>query len=333
MKTILIHLALMTFALLRPAVALGGEEYPLPQAMAVLGDSISEAMLTNFSLENPPSTGDFMAMLGIALSTFSSDVRINRFRNKYANKDKSWATGLNYSNFVYSHYERLLEHDSSIKGFNFAISGHKSKDLMGQIDKFLATEENENVNIEYVALLMGANDLVAHTIDKITPALKYIANIEAGLVKILEANGNRRILIVGIPHIIDVFIESAEMHAINIFGADWNCHKMRTTLYGDEATFQIDDLGLMMQVKNILVQYHNGLENMILRLKNDFVNADFILYRDYDMIQNVEKSLSVDCFHPSELGQAELAEKTWENGFYSSLRDKSFDDIIGGFDL
>ena len=58
---------------------------------------------------------------------------------------------------------------------------------------------------------------------------------------------------------------------------------------------------------------------MVNRLQEEFPSAHLKTIQNLRSKQLTKKLVSVDCFHPSEWGQAELAEKTWLAGFWPNL--------------
>src|SRR4051794_11187189 len=75
----------------------------------------------------------------------------------------SWSTGTNSS--VNPHYTRILAVNPGISGhsFNDAVTGAKMVDLNGQI----ATVNSQHV--DYLTILLGANDACRPTEDQMTP--------------------------------------------------------------------------------------------------------------------------------------------------------------------
>ncbi|MDB5038040.1 MAG: plb1 [Bacteriovoracaceae bacterium] len=306
------------FLLLTPFVyADPVEQVPLPSAMAVLGDSISEGLMSEFSIERAPGLLQVISMIRLVSGLTGID-RINVFRKEYAKSEHSWSTGTDDSDIVFSHLERLQTARPDIKGFNFAISGTETKNLMGQIDKFLEVEDSQNILIDYVTLLIGANDLWGTQLEEIVSPLVYAGHIESALRRLLEKNPNRMILIVGLPHVHDLFEKSSELVALDILGHAIKCQDMRTNIYGDAIIFKPKDPNYQA-TKLIVALYQKGLEEVAARLRSDYPKAHVKAIHDYDIPGVINKTLSADCFHPSLWGQAMLAEGTWRHGFWPDL--------------
>lgn len=292
-------------------------EAPLPRAMAVLGDSISEGMFSGFSLEHPPTTGQVLAILQLAATT-SGASRMEAFRKKYAKPERSWATGTSVSDLVTSHLERLRSENPKTAGFNFAVSGNESKNLPEQVDALLKTESDQKAKIDYVTVLIGANDFNHEKLEEITPPLVYAANLEAAFRRLLAANPNRSLFVVGIPDVLKVFRESENFELV-ILGKRYTCDEIRKEVYGDLIVFKSKDQVVMDKLATMFRQYRDATVRIVERLQEDFPQARIKTSQDPMNPTQVFKALSVDCFHPSEWGQAELAELSWKAGFWPFL--------------
>jgi lysophospholipase L1-like esterase len=301
------------------------EQVPLPRAMAVLGDSISEGMFSEFSIERPPTLGQVLGMLNLA-KQYNKDERINVFRKVYAKREHSWATGNDDSDIVISHFERLRSVRPDVQGYNFAVSGAKSADLANQVENLLAAEGEAGQTIDYLAILMGANDLSGDTLQEILSPMAYESNIYHPLRHVLEINPHRALLIVGLPHIDKVFEGSASLVAYNVLGSKIYCKDMRQNIYGKAIIFDPKN-PQYNSTKMIIEMYRNALFQAAKELQQEFPAAYIKTIFDYDIPSLAYKSLSMDCFHPSLWGQSLLAEMTWRAGFWPDL--VSADELMG----
>ncbi len=296
---------------------LQAQEIRLPNAMASLGDSISEAILSDFSFENGLPTSEMWRMVGLG-TIADKQKRIEAFRSNYAAKGKVWSTGFDEESFVYSHYQRLLELNPKIIAANFAVAGSESKQLNLQVNRLIQFENEHEVHFDYITLLIGANDLKQDRIEEIPPAIQFIANIENQLRRVLETRvGQTWILLVGLPDIFKIFDKTNHLVVKSILGQAFTCYSLRKTIYGDSPLFESQDSKFRSSISQIFHQYHDGLHGMAERLQRDFSNVKIKVVDRYETSQTAVKSISIDCFHPSEFGQAEIAEITWRRGFWS----------------
>ncbi len=296
---------------------------PLPQAMAVLGDSMSEGMFAEFSLEKRPSASQLATLLWIT-SDKDPARRMLGYRKYFARKEMSWATGHRSDDLVLSHYERLKALRPDIRAYNFAISGSETEELQGELEALFQTEETEGLNFDYVLFMMGANDLAAENASQIVPAERYLENIENAIRKLLHRNSLRAILFVGLPDVHTVFERSQDFVAYKYWYDELKCGSMRKKVYGNKSIFNPSNPVEYEATKRILQQYRLGLSDLVTRLSMEYPESALLYIQDYRLPTNIKKALSIDCFHPSEWGQAELAELTWMHGFWPQIQPSDF---------
>lgn len=294
------------------------EEADYPKAMAVLGDSISEGILADYSYENGLRARELFRMIGF-LNIRDKEERINAFRKHYAARDKAWASGDNEESIVLSHYRRLKKVAPDLYAQNFAVAGAESIELESQVDQLLAHEKEFGVEFDYVLLMIGGNDLKKDSLERIPSAVQFVGNVETQLRRILETRDFSYIFILGIPDIFKIFEETKDLVVARIFGKPYTCDDLRRRIY-NSVLFSQESSGTEWTVKPIFEQYHSGLESLLERLSDEFPKFRFKIHHSYPSGQNAEKIISVDCFHPSEWGQAELAEISWRNGFWPELK-------------
>jgi lysophospholipase L1-like esterase len=131
-----------------PAVA----GVPLPNSIAAIGDSISQAF---------------------DVCCYYGDHPAN-----------SWTTGYDSKDGVKSHYERILAANSGISGhyYDDAVSGAKVGDTGSQASNAVAQ------HAQYVTILIGANDVCTSSISSMTPTATFqsefqstMSTLESGL--------------------------------------------------------------------------------------------------------------------------------------------------------
>lgn len=135
---------------------------PLPDTMAAVGDSITQAA----------STG----------GTLGADAPQN-----------SWSTGTSTS--VNSHYLRLLALGAPISGrnHNFAVSGARVGGLAAQM------QNAATVQPDYLTVEIGGNDVCTDTSAQMTSVADFRAQFEAAMAAISSASPNTRIFVASIP--------------------------------------------------------------------------------------------------------------------------------------
>jgi hypothetical protein len=140
----------------------------LPNSMAAIGDSISQAAV--------------------------ADDRIDTKEPEH-----SWSTGDDSDDSVNSHYERILAVNPGILGNNFnnAVNGSKSDDLMGQVIMTISQ------GVDYVTILMGGNDVCGDNVseDELTPTATFRGLFNDALDTLQAGLPDATILVVELPRI------------------------------------------------------------------------------------------------------------------------------------
>lgn len=138
----------------------------LPNSMAVIGDSISQAAV--------------------------SDDSIDPWQPEH-----SWSTGNSSSDSVFSHYERILASNPAIAGKNFnnAENGANSGDLLGQANATVSQ------GVDYVTILMGGNDVCADSTAGMTSVAEYTTRFNQAIDVLQAGLPNATILVVEVPNV------------------------------------------------------------------------------------------------------------------------------------
>ena len=137
---------------------------PLPNTMAAVGDSITQAA----------STG----------GTLGADAPEN-----------SWSTGTNST--VNSHYLRLLALGAPISGQNnnLSVSGAKAAGLNDQMWNVLALEPQP----DYLTVQIGGNDLCTDTFDGMTSVPNFRAQFQTAMDTLTSGSPNINVYVTSIP--------------------------------------------------------------------------------------------------------------------------------------
>lgn len=160
----LAFLAAMGLAGLLPVGAAAETALPLPNTMAAVGDSITQAASSAGSL--------------------GSDAPQN-----------SWSTGTSTS--VNSHYLRLLAIGAPISGENHngSVSGAKMANLTAQMQGAATLQP------DYLTVLIGGNDLCTDTVAQMTAVTDFRAQFETALTTLETASPATNVYVVSIPDV------------------------------------------------------------------------------------------------------------------------------------
>lgn len=290
----------------------------LPRSMAAFGDSMTEALLSAYSLEAGLPAKEYFEMLKIA--TMDDELRLDAFRRRYGHRDYSWATGQNSSGLVLSHAERLSAHVPGFKAWNFARSGARSTELNQQVEAMRPIAESLPEGFEYVVMLIGNNDLLADRVEEFIDPELLAMHIEQALEEVLRLSPRAKVLLSGPPRIFEIFDQSMDLKAVQLPGYAVRCGQMRRNLFGrHKLIFRPENQAGYQAAQEMLEAYWNAIESVSDRLSWRHPQAEVKINRFKGSRQRPLKLLSVDCFHPSDWGQAEIAESTWQQGFWPEL--------------
>ncbi|SCG64562.1 GDSL-type esterase/lipase family protein [Micromonospora halophytica] len=216
---------------------------------------------------------------------------------------RSFSTG-DYSS-VNSHYLRVRALNPNIGGRNHndARSGAKSADMYGQAGTAVSQ------GVDYVTMLIGANDACTSSESSMTPVSTFRANIDAALNRLKAGLPNARVLVVSVPDIQRLWYvgkgSSSARSAWSLFGI---CQSM----LANPTSTQQADVDRRNRVRQRVVDFNTQLAQACAAYGP---NCDF----DDNAVFNYPFALSQvstwDYFHPNTSGQAVLASVSYANGF------------------
>jgi lysophospholipase L1-like esterase len=264
-------LAVAVFMLTAAPVAAHAAVVGYPSSMASTGDSITRAFNTcSFPFVDCPAN--------------------------------SWSTGT--SPAVNSQYLRIRAANPAIAGLNFndAKTGARMVDLNGQVAAAVAQR------VQYVTILMGANDVCTSSESTMTPVATLRAQLQQALDTVTAGLPNARIFVSSIPNIYRLWsILHTNLTADLVWSAFGICQSM---LANPLSTAQAD------VDRRARVRQRNVDDNTAIAA----VCAQYIHCR-YDggaafAIQFVPSDVTTrDYFHPAVAGQAKAATASWAATF------------------
>jgi lysophospholipase L1-like esterase len=246
---------------------------PLPASMASAGDSVTRA--------------------------FDLDVS-HLFQDS---PTESWSTGSDPA--VGSHYDRILAAASGgpplgPHAFNDADSGAKMSALAPQLA--LAARQR----VEYVTVLMGANDLCTSSVATMTPTAAFGAQFAAALKAFFAADPAAHLFVASIP---DLFQLWDSLRSNPLAQATWTLARICPAMLSLTGT-AADRAAVVAQE-----QADNAvLQDVCARFRHCRFDANAV----YRSVFGAADVSVVDYFHPSLAGQQKLAAVTWAAGFWPS---------------
>lgn len=242
-------------------------QIPLPNSMAAMGDSLTTAHGSG--------------------SRYLAD-----------NSANSWATGANPA--VNSLALRLATRNPALSGhvYNLARPGARMGDLPAQAAVVKA------LGVEYVTVLMGANDVCAPSEAAMTPVETFRQQFETALSMLAEATPVPRTLVLSIPdptQLVTLYRDNRNAVAI------WTLFEFCPTALARPRSTAPEDVARRERVRQRVAEYNRQLAEVCARYP-------FCRY-DGDAVFNTRLEAAdispIDYFHLSVRGQARLAEIAW----------------------
>jgi lysophospholipase L1-like esterase len=257
-------------ALLAPAAQAapkpgGGSTYP--SSMAATGDSITRAF-------DATSSGCFL-----------SDC-----------PQYSWSTGTS----VNSQYARLLKANRKISGhvYNDAKTGAVMSALSGQLASAAAQQ------VDYVTVLMGANDLCTSSAATMTPTDTFRSQFQTAVSQFVAARPNAKVFVSSIPNIYQLW---SLLHTNFAASATWSTFGICQSMLSGSNT---------EATRQLVVAQEQADNQVLAQVCAQFSQCRFDNLATYNTSFVTSDVSTVDYFHPSVSGQGKLANVTWAASFW-----------------
>jgi lysophospholipase L1-like esterase len=214
----------------------------------------------------------------------------------------SWSTGT--STTVNSHYRRILAANPAISGrnFNFAVTGADMADLNGQVQRAVAQ------GVEYVTILMGANDVCASSEAGMTPVATFRAQFDQALATLAAGLPSVRVFVASVPNVYNLWAIYRDSFSARFV---WSFAGICQSMLANAGSNSSSDVARRERVRQRNIDYNTQLAQGCA--------AYFICRFDGNAVFNttfVRSDVSTrDYFHPSVAGQTKLANVTWAATF------------------
>jgi len=263
-------LVIVAVALLPGRAAMAEPGASLPASMAAIGDSITRA-------------ADVCCYYG-------------------DHPGQSWSTGNAWWDPVSSHYERIRAVNPAISGraYNNAADGAQMASAPAQA----ATTVAESV--DYVTILMGANDLCTSSSATMTPTASFRDSFEAALKTLHDGLPNAHVFVASIPNLYQLW---------QVLHTSWSARAVWA--YAGICPAMLSSSNTEADRQQVVIR--EAEFNQVLA----DVCASYLDYCRWDggaLYQYAFRASDVsqlDYFHPSISGQAKLADITWATSWWS----------------
>jgi lysophospholipase L1-like esterase len=214
----------------------------------------------------------------------------------------SWSTGS--SGVVWSHYRRILAANPSIflRSFNDARSGAKMAELSRQV----AVVNLQHV--DYVTVLMGANDACASSEAAMTPVADFRSQYERALAQLAAGSPQAHVYVVSIPNVYRLW---ALFHGNPSARLVWRLTGFCKSMLANQGSTAAADSARRARVRQRIVAYNAVLADGCAAYIRCRFDGNAVFRYPFEA-KDVSK---VDFFHPSREGQRVLAAVTWQAGY------------------
>jgi lysophospholipase L1-like esterase len=255
----------------------------LATALAALAIVVPAALADTAAVTGYPGS---MASLGDSI-TRAYDTCSTAYTDCPAN---SWSTGTNTA--VNSLYLRILGANAAISGKNYndAKTGAKMIDAAGQA----ATAVTQNV--QYVTIMMGANDVCTSTVAGMTPTATVAAQLDSALSTISSGLPDARIFVASIPNVYHLW----EIFHAN-FGADlvWGFAKICQSLLANPNSTSATDTARRQAVLQRVKDDNAAIAATCAK----YIHCRYDNGAAYGVNFTTSQVTTRDYFHPSVSGQ------------------------------
>jgi lysophospholipase L1-like esterase len=256
---------------LLPASPAAAAATPLPNSMASMGDSITRGFNASGWFSDSPS--------------------------------RSFSTGTD--SVVNSHYLRILAKNSAISGRNFndGRSGAKATDMYGQAGTAVGQ------GVQYVTILIGANDACTSSEGSMTSVATYRSQIDSALNRIKAGLPNARVALISVPDIYRLWFIGKDSSSAR---STWSLFGICQSMLANPTSTAQADVDRRARVRQRVIDFNTQLAQACAAYG---ANCDF----DDNAVFNYPFVLSQvstwDYFHPNRSGQAVLASVSYAAGF------------------
>lgn len=214
----------------------------------------------------------------------------------------SWSAGTDTA--VNSHYLRILAKNKAIQGRNFndARRGAKAVDLDGQVASAVSR------GVQYVTVLMGANDACTSSEATMTPVATFRSQVETALTRLQTGLPNAKVFVASIPDIKRLWLIGKDSGSAR---SAWSSFSVCQSMLANPTSTAQEDVDRRDRVQQRVIDFNTQLQQVCAlnpRCKYDG-NATF----SYPFV--LSQVSGWDYFHPNKSGQAALASTTYAAGF------------------
>ena len=210
----------------------------------------------------------------------------------------SWSTG--NSSSINSQYRRILAKNPAISGhaYNDARTGANMSELDGQ----LVTAAGQSV--QYVTVLMGANDVCASSQASMTPTATFQSEFEKALTDFFAHDPGARVYVSSIPNIYWFW---SVLHTNASARSAWQTYGICQSMLSPNNT-EPD--------RQNVVTRETADNQALATVCAGFANCRWDNLAGYNFKFPASDISTIDYFHPNRTGQNDIAAVTWSASYW-----------------
>ena len=216
---------------------------------------------------------------------------------------RSFSTG--DSSSVTSHYLRIRSVNPAINGnnFNHARSGARADDMPGQAAAVV------NRDVDYVTILIGANDACTGSEASMTPVPTFRGHIDSALGTLQAGLPDARVFVMSIPDIKRLWDVGRTNFWARTF---WSVGDICQSMLDNPTSFAAADVARRDRVRQRVVDFNAELAAACAAYGPNCRFDGNVVFQFPFTLNQVS---GWDYFHPNTTGQRMLAQVTYQAGF------------------
>ncbi len=216
---------------------------------------------------------------------------------------RSFSTGTTSS--VNSHYQRILRVNPAISGHNNndARSGAKAADMAGQAQTAV------NQGVQYVTLLIGANDACTSSESTMTAVTTFRSQIDAALTTLKNGLPSARVLVMSIPDLKRLWEVG---HVNGSARSTWSLFGICQSMLANPNSTATADNARRDRVRQRVIDFNGQLAAACTAYGANCLFDNNAIFGYPFVLSQIS---TWDYFHPNLTGQSVLANVTYAAGF------------------
>ena len=211
----------------------------------------------------------------------------------------SWSTGTT----VNSQYERILAINPAMSGhaFNYAVPGTPMSGLAGQVNSAVGK------HVQYVTILMGANDVCTATEAQMTPVATFRSRFRAAMNALTTGLPKAKVLVASIPDLYRIWFIGKDNPAAPAAWAGFGCGSM----FANPTSMAPADVARRVRVRQRIIDLDGALAAVCAQHAGCKTDKGSVFAHQW----TPSEISTVDYLHPDAAGQNTLARLTYTNGY------------------